>query len=168
MKLMQFIIVLLLVSTSIMAQLPGAGAGEALILKGLNKQLEDNVNPIIFPPFGVVVTDQIMKDQLEKYFPYIKAVVNAVHEKLPGYLVQVTGYANPPGDKDTPEAKQQAQRLSAQRARNVRAALVAKGLNGNVLSVVGAADRDRVTASLGSDVEAWGKNRRVILKIVKR
>lgn len=168
MKSMQIIIVLMLVSISIMAQLPGAGAGEALILRGLNKQLDDQVKPIVFPPFGTVVTADIMKNQLEKYFPYIKVIVNTVNEKLPNYVVQVVGYANPPGDKDTQDAKDTANRLSAARANAVRNVFIAKGLKAQVLVAVGAGDADRITSSFNNNADEWGKNRRVILKIVKK
>jgi len=152
-----------------MAQIPGGNlAKEKMVLSTLNKQLESQVEAIVFGPFQTVVSQKIMRDQLDKYFPYIKIVVNAVNTKLPGYVVQVTGYANPPGDKTTQKAKDVAMRISKARANSVRAALIRKGLKASVLVAVGAGDADRVTASYDNDKAAWGKNRRVILKIVKK
>ena len=143
--------------------------GMSLVLSQLNDKLSSQVNPILFGPYQTAVTQSIMKDQLEKYFDIIKEVVNTVNEKLPGYVVQVTGYGNPPKGAETEGAKNTAMKLSKARAKNLRAALVKKGLKAEVLVSKGMGDADRVTATFDPEnKEEWGKNRRVILKIIKK
>ena len=144
-----------------------AAGGDSIILNELNKKLSTQVNPIVFPAYETKVTDKIMKNQLEKYFPVIKEVVNAVNTQLPGYVVQVTGYGNPPNGADTAEAKETARSLSEKRAQSVKNALVEKGLKEGVLTVRGMGDADRVGAT-PDNAGAWGKNRRVVMKIVKK
>jgi len=166
MKRITFIFLLLLFPLSIITQ--NISGGEALVLKALNNKLATQVNPIVFKPYQTAVTNEILRNQLNKYFPIIKEVVNAVNSKLPGYVVQVTGYANPPGDGTTQKAKNTAKNISARRAYNVRAALIKKGLKAGVLTYRGLGGADRVTPSYNGDKDAWGKNRRVVLKVVKK
>lgn len=157
--------VIVLASLPLMAQgVPGA---EAAILKTLNNTLETQVRPITFRPYATVVTKKILKNQLDKYFPIIKEVVNTVNEKLPGYVVQVTGYANPPKGHQTQEAKDKALELSKKRAWNVRAALIKRGLKARVLTARGLADKNQISSN-PQNQEEWAKNRRVVLKIVKK
>lgn len=166
MKILKSVIVLFFISMSLMA-LPGVNK-EAIVLKALNKQLKSQVNPIVFPAFQTRVSAKIMRDQIDKYFPAIKAVVNAVNTKLPDYVVEVAGYANPPGDKSSQKARNTAMRLATARAKSVRAVFIKKGLKAAVLVAKGMGDADRITSSFDDNMDDWGKNRRVILRIVKK
>ena len=142
------------------------GAVETALVDRLNSQLSNEVPPILFEAYKSEVTAVVFKEKIEKYFPIIKEIVNQV----PGsYVVQVTGYANPPKDASTDAAKKLALTLSKERARNVMNKLIQKGISGAKLTAKGEADAERVTQTFNKDdMDSWAKNRRVILKIIKK